>query len=360
MPFVFNPLTKELNYYPPGLQTTANKATDFSIINNNLYPTVQAVETRINHVEVASLASWAGLFNRNYIVGTESSPVTGNITVTDTGAIDGCQVTIYHNDSTAPTVSGGTLSPVFNQIYVPNKLNVIVIQYIGGTFQITYYQKVDYKFQGISIPLVRIFDSFMQNQANVMTAVASGTGAGFNQTTNIFDQYNLGIKCIEKGTTTTGSCRYGLTTTSLDFQYVTAHAQTSLYLSNLSDATDTYVAMWGFNDSTTTIGGDSVLFYYTHSANSGRWSCYTSANSVQTVTNTAIAPSTTAYQRLAIEGNGSVIYFYIDGVLVATHTTNIPNTSARSTGFFSQIIASAGTNNRYILERHRLLELYRL
>jgi len=70
---------------------------------------------------------------------------------------------------------------------------------------------------------------------------------------------------------------------------------------------------------------------------------------------TSTAPGTSAFQILRVEcdQDRAEVRFYIDGVLKATHTTNIPTTSQRM-GLGLKIYKSAGTTQRELwIDWHR-------
>jgi hypothetical protein len=71
---------------------------------------------------------------------------------------------------------------------------------------------------------------------------------------------------------------------------------------------------------------DGIYFRYIDTENSGNLVCVCRAASVETVVNTAIAPSISVMQKLRIEVNaaGTSAQFFIAGVSVATIATNIP------------------------------------
>ena len=62
----------------------------------------------------------------------EASPATGDITLDDTGALTGGTAVIYHNDSTAPTISGVTIQKTLG-VYSESNLNIITIIYTGSS-----------------------------------------------------------------------------------------------------------------------------------------------------------------------------------------------------------------------------------
>jgi len=109
--------------------------------------------------------------------------------------------------------------------------------------------------------------------------------------------------------------------------------ETSINLSNLSTALERFRTFHGFSSlvgqGTET---DGVFFTYEEggifngTAASPNWQCVTVANSVRTLTTTSTAVTASAWNKLRIEVNaaGTSVAFYVNGTLVATHTTNIP------------------------------------
>ncbi len=76
------------------------------------------------------------------------------------------------------------------------------------------------------------------------------------------------------------------------------------------------------DDSTSSTTANAILFY---GVNTNNWQTVTRNTSAHTQTDTGIAISTTDFQTLRIEDDGAKqVRFYINGKLVATHTTNIP------------------------------------
>lgn len=113
-----------------------------------------------------------------------------------------------------------------------------------------------------------------------------------------------------------------------------------------------------------TYGADSVVdgIYFRSSATAfgtANWRAITRSNSSSTTTDTGVAPAANTFQTLRAEVNaaGTQVQFFIDGVLVATHTTNIPTGTGRSTGISVGTERSSGASTSrtgfvdYILAR---------
>lgn len=77
------------------------------------------------------------------------------------------------------------------------------------------------------------------------------------------------------------------------------------------------------DNNTTSIGVNHIRFSRYQTTSGGNWASSTRAASVSTVTDLGLTPNS-ARQTLRFEATASSVLFYIDGVLKATHTTNIP------------------------------------
>jgi len=111
--------------------------------------------------------------------------------------------------------------------------------------------------------------------------------------------------------------------------------ETSINISVLSSVTDRYRTIHGFGSigaNVNSIETDGVFLTYDEggtlngTASSPNWQCVTVANSVRTLTTTSTAVTAGAWHKLRIEINaaGTSVGFYLNGTLLATHTTNIP------------------------------------
>jgi hypothetical protein len=123
--------------------------------------------------------------------------------------------------------------------------------------------------------------------------------------------------------------------------------ETSFNIQTLSVLAERFRVISGFG---ATSGGatetDGVFITYDEggtangTAASPNWQCVTVANSVRTLTTTTTAVTASAWNKLRIEINaaGTSASFYVNGTLLATHTTNIP----------------LGSNSRFVMVKNGL------
>lgn len=132
--------------------------------------------------------------------------------------------------------------------------------------------------------------------------------------------------------------------------------ETSINLSNLSTVTERFRIVSGFGG-VTGAGSETDGVFITYdeggtqngTAASPNWQCVTVASSVRTLTTTSTAVTNAAWNKLRIEINaaGTSAAFYVNGTLIATHTTNIPLGSASRFVLVKQgIYKTIGTTNR--------------
>lgn len=138
------------------------------------------------------------------------------------------------------------------------------------------------------------------------------------------------------------NCGYlwGLTQTSIDSYagvgyggvagdgqdfYLIGETEIELYvrLSSLSDATNNYrfdVGLIQYYTGTNTRG---AFFRYNHALQSGNWGCVSGHLTTAAVTDSGVAV-TTGWTRLTLRYDGTNLTFYINGTLVATHSSDLP------------------------------------
>jgi len=130
---------------------------------------------------------------------------------------------------------------------------------------------------------------------------------------------------------------------------------TSIYIPTLSTSIERYRIVLGFGTSVLNQSDPSGIFFtydeggiQNGTSASPNWQCVTALSNVRTLTTTSVAANTTAWQKFTIEINaaGTSVQFFIDNVLVATHTTNIPSGVSQLVTTKIQIAKSVGTTAR--------------
>ena len=181
----------------------------------------------------------------------------------------------------------------------------------------------------------------------------TGTGAGMNYAAaiGVSSPGGEGIALIQTGTTATGRCAIA----SSSFERLCLGSgevmfETRLHLSALSSASETHITHIGLHDSVTASATDGVYFAAPVPLSSGNWTVTTVAGGVATTTDTGVAAVAGAYTVLRVEvnANASKAWFSINGVVVATHTTNIPNGFSQRTGAVVSMRKTVGLTSRYI------------
>jgi hypothetical protein len=134
--------------------------------------------------------------------------------------------------------------------------------------------------------------------------------------------------------------------------------ETSILLPALSVLIDRYRTTHGFASTTgITDETNGVFFTYDEGGTingttaSPNWVCISVAGSVRTLTTTSVPVSNTSWTklRISVNANATSVSYYINGTLVATHTTNIPTFADNRYVFMKQGIAKAtGTSNRLL------------
>lgn len=183
-----------------------------------------------------------------------------------------------------------------------------------------------------------------------LTTVSAGTGASDQVTTT---GINATEKCIGVHEIDTGTAANGRTTISSNIAGMTSglaalsfESRCAIY--SLGAVGQEYEFTTGFIDNTGTGAGhtDGAYFRFQGNGVSTVWSCVTSAAGVQTITTTAVPGLTTVHSRFLVSINeaGTSVQFTMDGVLVATHATNIP-TGSNFFGYGTKVINTVGTTN---------------
>lgn len=114
-----------------------------------------------------------------------------------------------------------------------------------------------------------------------------------------------------------------------------------------NDANEYFTVRIGFADNALAAPTNGALFLY--SEGNANWQCVTiSASGSTTTTDSGVtADQSVALFEIQVNPAGTSVTFYINGTLVATHTTNIP-ASTEPVGMMPiSIVKTAGNSNRY-------------
>ena len=183
-----------------------------------------------------------------------------------------------------------------------------------------------------------------------LTPIYSGTGAAMS--TQPSGATEMGVVRFGVGTTATGyaGLRVGAGA-ALAFGLGRNYIKTRVRPSNLSSTDEAFTMRLGWTDGVTgNAPTDGAYFRYTDSENGGRWTCVTVSNSSETTADSGVAVAANTWNRLeiTISETASSASFVIDGIPVATLTTNIPSGASRVTGAGFWITKTNGTSNRYM------------
>lgn len=192
----------------------------------------------------------------------------------------------------------------------------------------------------------------------------SGTTSGTGATIGTFHLAGVGGTLrMQTGTTSGGVATQfltgGISTPEVNPNYdsVTYYIEGYVMLPVLSDGTDTYTFLFGSSTNSLSVSFPSYGLRYTHGTNSGKWQSVTRAHNSGSLTTKDAGVTVAAGQwyKVAVELNGfaKTITFFIDDVLVTTHTTSdnifyngtITWGAEMSLGGVG-IIKSAGSTNR--------------
>jgi hypothetical protein len=195
-----------------------------------------------------------------------------------------------------------------------------------------------------------------------LVSLTGGTAAATQRLTNFVPNQTanqIGIAHYQTGTLATGWAMH-ITEQSANgqqFQFGGGNWMYESYIevNTLSDATNRFRFISGFgNVASSGTETNGAFFTYDEGGVSNgtiaspNWQCVTTVGAVRTLTTTSVAVTTTWTKlRIIVNADATEVKFYIDGTLVATHTTNIPVLPNRFK--VKQMIAkSLGTGNRFV------------
>jgi hypothetical protein len=198
------------------------------------------------------------------------------------------------------------------------------------------------------------YDNFVSLTSGVAASTARLTNFVPNQTAN-----QIGIAHYQTGTATTGWAMH-ITEQSANAQQFQFGGGTWMYESYievdiLSDATNRFRFISGFgNVASSGTETNGAFFTYDEGGVSNgtiaspNWQCVTTVGAVRTLTTTSVAVTTTWTKlRIIVNADATEVKFYIDGILVATHTANIPVLPNRIK-VLQKLVKNLGTGNRFV------------
>lgn len=185
-----------------------------------------------------------------------------------------------------------------------------------------------------------------------LVETASGAGAGAAAVAATADRH--GVVALSTGTTAAGYDGAATSPLSILFGGGQWILEAVVRFPTLSTGAQEYLAHAGFID---TIGGaqtDGAYFEYDRATAGDVWRARTTSLGVSTTTAvSAIVANAWTRLDIVVNDDATQVDFYVDGELVASHTTNIPSGVGRNTGAGLQIVKSVGATAR-TLECDRL------
>ncbi len=301
-----------------------------------------------------------------------SAPILDSLTASRILATDGSKAvqsldTATYPDLTELSYVKGVTSAIQTQLNAKqatlvNASNIKSINgdsILGAGNELVFnYDRSKFGFEGFSD-----FNSIVTANNGVdpaYTVFFSGTGAGVvvGALPSVRATNQQGFIQPATGSTLTGYAGVYGTTTGNNFMALGGGVVsfiTSTLIPTLSTSLERYRITLGFGTSAINQSDPTGIFFtydeggtQNGTSASPNWQCVTSVSSVRTLTLTSVPASTTAWQKFGIEINatGTSVEFYIDNVLVATHTTNIPTGISQLITPKIQIAKSVGTTSR--------------
>ena len=197
-----------------------------------------------------------------------------------------------------------------------------------------------------------------------LQSVVAGTGAATSRiTASIPNETSnqIGICSYQTGTLSTGYAMHISEQNAAGQQFKFGGGnwtyETYICVDTLSNATERFRFITGFGDlATQAAENNGAIFTYDEGATSNgaaaspNWQCVTINNGVRTLTTTSVPVTTNWVKlRIVVNANATSISYYINGTLVAFHTTNIPTFAAgRRLKVKQSIVKNAGTTSRNV------------
>lgn len=204
------------------------------------------------------------------------------------------------------------------------------------------------------------FTGVIQNMNDgTLQTGTSGTGSNtiFLGTVPLPSLSRQGFAQLQTGTTSSGIAALYIGTSNAGSFYLGGGIfiyEVDVCTETLSTSSERFFSLFGFNTANTLTPNNAIAFIYdegavfTGNSASANWKTVTINGLTRTFTDTGVAVSISAWQKLRFEVNAaaSEVKFYINGTLVATHTTNIPSGTSKPMMIRNAIIKQVGTTTR--------------
>jgi hypothetical protein len=214
---------------------------------------------------------------------------------------------------------------------------------------------------------VQYFTDFDNTASSTPNFAGFTVGGSVNRTnTNVpnWASNQIGVCQYQTGITTTGYFTHineGFIVNQFIFGGGAWVFESYVNVETLSDLTNRFRFVSGFGNAPTNASEQNGAFFtydeggiQNGTVASPNWQCVTTLASTRTLTTTTTAVTAGAWVKLRIQVNaaGTSVTFYINGTLVATHTTNIPTyvagNAARGFNVKQGILKSTGLTNRNV------------
>lgn len=298
----------------------------------------------------STLTSLAAYNTNGILTQTAADTFTGrtitgtypNITVTNGNGVSGNPTINLTNTA----VSAGTYNtPATIVVDAKGRLTGITADYNAFLDRNQFYYLYTDFVQGSG---AAISDSLSFTSTNTGDGSLSVSTTGVDSTMQA-----LGVVQIASGTTTAASASMMSSSNRLLAGWAEMTCRGRMWLDSVGTVTDTYQFTYGFMDTTgvTVDHVDGAYFRFNGDGVNTFYECVTSNNSSRTSTTTTVSVVANQIQgfKIIINNTGTSCDFYIDGSLVATHTTNIPSSANRFFTMGGKMNKTLGTTTNYAL-----------
>jgi hypothetical protein len=193
-----------------------------------------------------------------------------------------------------------------------------------------------------------LYDEFVTPNGGSSLGWASNSSSAVGLSV-VSDTTSQGLYYVEPSTAATRANLY-LYTAGLEFGGTDFYIETKLQLAELATVSQDFCATFGFNNNLNydangacTNGANMQI---NRAVNGANWITNTVSGGTATTTNTSTAIAAATWYRLGIlvSKTNSNVTFYVNGTLIATHTTNIPSGTSTPMGIQFKMDKTVGSS----------------